>query len=115
MEEQMNLRDSVLTTDYAMRIVLAFYDFVHHNNDWCNCLENTVSDRLKVSDFDFEFDKRLYSFYYTYVNVNNIRCYVRQYRNFYDTAKNFDYLLFDYDLTKGLIVKIHKKGTVKLK
>lgn len=106
------LRDKILNKDSSMRISLAFYDFIHNNKDWYNRIENVVSNQLKgISDYDFEFNKRLYSFFYEYIDDNNVRCCVKEYSKFYDTSKNFDYIYFDFNILNNDITKIYKWGT----
>ena len=108
------LREDILSKDPIIRVILAFYDFVRKNSDWNNRIENTVADKLKMSDYDFEFDKRLYSFFYEYIDNNNVRCCVKEFNKFYDTAKSYDYVIFDYNLLDKMITKICQKGSLKV-
>ena len=78
------LREDILDRDPIMRMALAFYEFVRNNSDWHNRVTNAAMNRLKgVSDFDFEFDKKLYSFFYEYIDENNVHCCIKEYGAFY--------------------------------
>lgn len=108
-------REEILKDDPIMRIALAFYNFVRNNSNFNNRIENTIINRFKnMSDYDFEFDKKLYSFYYQYLDKNNIRCCVKEYRTFFECAIDYEYLLFDYNIIDGSIVKVHKCGLINL-
>ncbi len=110
----MELRDEVLSYDPVMRIVLAFYDFVRHNQDWYNRLQNVVANYAKnSSDYDFEYDRKLYSFFYKHLDNKNVRCYVREYDTFYDLTKRCSYILFDYNLNNGNVTKVYRYGEEK--
>lgn len=110
----MELRDEVLSYDPVMRIVLAFYDFVRHNQDWYNRLQNVVANYNKnSSDYDFEYDKKLYSFFYQHLDAKKVRCYVKEYDTFYDLTTTGDYILFDYDLNSSRITKLYRYGKEK--
>ncbi len=109
----MNIRDRILANNHIMRIALAFYDFVRLNSDWNNRLENVISSNVKnISDYDFEYDKKLYSFFYEYIDNDNIRCCVKEYDKFYDNAKECQYMLFDYSISKNHIIKVYKCATM---
>lgn len=109
----MNLRDSILKNNAIMRMALAFYDFVRKNSDWDNRIQNVVANQIKgISDYDFEYDRRLYSFFYQYLDDNNVRCCIKEYTDFFDSANYYEYLLFDYSLFDKEIIKIHKCDTM---
>ncbi len=109
----MNIREKLLANNHIMRITLAFYDFIRLNSDWYNRLENVVSSNVKnISDYDFEYDKKLYSFFYEYIDENNVRCCVREYDSFYDSAIKYQYMLFDYSIKRKHIVKVYKCDTI---
>lgn len=109
----MNIRDRILANNHIMRIALAFYDFVRSHSDWNNRLENVISSNIKnISDYDFEYDKKLYSFFYEYLTDDNIRCCVKEYDQFYDSAQGYKYLLFDYSIKKKHIIKVHRCDTM---
>ncbi len=109
-------RDEILKDDPIMRIALAFYNFVRNNSNFNNRIENTIVGRFKnMSDYDFEFDRKLYSFYYQYLDCSNIRCCVKEYNTFFECAMNYEYILFDYNIEQCNIVKVYKSGLVNLK
>ncbi len=104
------LRNKILSKDPFIRLVLAFYYFVGLNDNWNNRIENVISDKIKgLSDYDFEYDKHLYSFYYQYVNNNEVRCCIKEYQVFYDNAKSYLYIVFDYDLINKNIIKVYER------
>ncbi len=111
----MNIREKVLNRDPVMRMVLAFNNFIKQNSDWTNRIENVITNQFKgLSDYDFEYDKRLYSFYYQYINDKVVKCCVREYQTFYDNAKSFEYILFDYNLSSNNITQVYKSGAYSL-
>jgi len=108
----MVLRDKILNNNPIMRISLAFLDFVRNNQDFDNRVENVIMYKYKgLSDYDFEYDHKLYSFFYQYIDKNNIRCCVKEYDKFYDNIEKYNYLLFDYSLLKKDITKVIKTDT----
>ena len=108
--------EEVLKRDNIMRISLAFYEFVRLNSDWPNRIENVISDRYpKISDFDFEYEQKLYSFFYEYIDKYNVRCCVKEYDSFFDTTPFYQYLLFDYSMLDGHISRVYKQGIYKNK
>ena len=46
-----------------------------------------------------------------YIDKDNVRCCVKEYDNFFDNIKKYDYLLFDYNLIKKDITKVIKCET----
>lgn len=108
-------REEILKDEPIMRIALAFYNFIRNNSNFNNRIENTIVNRYRnMSDYDFEFEKKLYSFYYQYVDQFNIRCCVKEYDTFYECAKSYEYIVFDYNINDGNIVKLHRNGLVTL-
>lgn len=108
-------REYILSKEPIMRLSLAFYYFIRNNRNWNNNIENTISSHFKkMSDYDFEFDKKLYSFYYQYLDNTNVRCCVKEYNTFFECAREYEYLLFDYNIENENIVRVHKNGLINL-
>ena len=52
--------DKYINDDKYLRISLAFYNFIRKNTNWTNNIDNVISSRYKnVSDYDFEYNKKL--------------------------------------------------------
>lgn len=108
-------KKEMFALDPSMRMALAFYDFVRKNHNWYNKIENAAMNRLKnISDFDFEYNKKMYSFFYEYIDKKNVRCCVKEYDTFYDCATSYQYLLFDFDILESNITKIYKSGILNV-
>lgn len=98
-----------INNDKYLRISLAFYNFIRKNINWTNNIDNVISSRYKnVSDYDFEYNKKLYSLFYEYDDINNLRCYIKEYNKFYDNTKEVNTLSFNYNLNSGSITTIYE-------
>lgn len=105
----MDSRYVVLNREPKMRMALAFYNFIRNNPDWTNRIENTIMYKYKnLSDYDFEYDMKLYSLYYKYLDNNSLLCTVYEFDKFYDNNIESNRLYFNFNLESQSITNFYE-------